>query len=170
MPSASRIFKWIISMRLLLSQCCTLWSDCLRTWRSGARIPAAGRDILFLRTVQTQIIASEISNNKNEANLFFLVSVHSEVWFTVSNKLCTILKFYLFCVLVIHCSWTTNKMYLPCKFGHLLFYIRHSPKCYSCNCNVVKGIGNFRGSEASKQCFVDVVYIVNYIKGTLLWQ
>jgi len=64
----------------------------------------------------THLIASEISNNKKEAILLFLVLVQRDFQLTVSNNVYTILEFYVFCVFEIQCLLITNKMYLPGKY------------------------------------------------------
>jgi len=68
------------------------------------------------RRASKHIIAYEISNNKKEAILLFLVLVHSDFQVTVPNNVYTILELYVFCVFVIQCLLTTNKMYLPGKY------------------------------------------------------
>jgi hypothetical protein len=73
----------------------------------------------------THLIASEISKNKNKAILLFSVLLNNDFGLTVSNILCKILEFYVFCVVVIQCLLTTNKMYLSGKCRYLLFNIKH---------------------------------------------
>ena len=72
------------------------------------------------RRASAHLIASEISSNKKEAILVFLVLMHSDFHLAVSNNLCKILEFYVFCVFVIQCLLTSNKMYLPGKCRYLI--------------------------------------------------